>query len=155
VIIPMNQAQMDVLATEIWGAHYDRAAATLPQGTHAPLFTITGGRIVVNMLLGEVSTVIGGANATKLSSYPTGGSAVDLCTTTDINGLEVGGKVVLPGTASTALTTANAGAIIAQPIAVVVAVGAIHLDCAGSVTGSMKWSLWWHPLDDGAVVTVV
>ena len=39
----------------------------------------------------------------------------------------------------------------ARPL--VVNVGTIDLDCAASNTGSVKWSIWYVPLDDGAVVT--
>jgi hypothetical protein len=34
----------------------------------------------------------------------------------------------------------------------VVAAGTIDLDCAASNTGSVKWSIWYVPLDDGAYV---
>lgn len=154
MIIPLAQSQLDMLGTMLWGAHYDRPATALPQGTHAALFTVTGGRVLVNMLLGQVTSIIGGANATKLTSYPLGGSPVDLCTTVDINGLEVGGKVIVPGIAASALVKANAGAITAPSTSITVAEGAIHLDCAGSVTGAMQWSIWWTPFDDGAQLAV-
>src|SRR5712692_8741697 len=125
----LNQSQMDVLATDIWGARLDRATATLPQSTAAAIFTITGGRVIVNMILGEVTTVIQAqVNNTKHKSVPTVGSTVDLCATVDINALEAGGKLVVPGIAATALTKANAGAIISQTTSVICAIGAIHLD---------------------------
>lgn len=151
----LNQSQIDVLATDLWGARLDRATATLPQSVAAAIFTITGGRVIINLILGEVTTIIQAqANNTKLKSVPTAGSTVDLCATKDITGLEVGGKLVVPGTAATALTQANAGAIIAQTTSVVCAIGAIHLDCSASNTGAIKWSIWWTPFDDGALIVV-
>jgi hypothetical protein len=71
----------------------------------------------------------------------------------DITALEAGGLLVVNGVAATALTQANAGAIIAETVPVVVAAGAIHLDCAASNTGSVKWSIWYVPFDDGAYIT--
>jgi hypothetical protein len=150
--IPLAQPNLDMLGVLMWGAHLDRAPATLPQGTHTALFTITGGRVTINMLMGQVTTIIGGPNATKLTAYPSIGSPVDLCAAVDINALEVGGKLIVPGVSATALTKANAGAIISTTTPFVVEPGAIHLDCAGSVTGSVQWAIWWHPFDDGALL---
>jgi len=149
----LNQSQIDVLLTDIWGARLDRATATLPQSTAAAIFTISGGRVIVNLLIGQVTTVIQTqANNTKLKVVPTVGSTVDLCAVLDITALEVGAKLVLNGTAATALVKANAGAIIATTTAVICDPGTIQLDCAASNTGSIKWSILWHPLDDGALI---
>jgi len=149
----LNQSQVDVLATDLWGARVDRATAALPATTHSAIFTITGGRVIVNMILGEVTVAVQAqANNTKVTSYPTVGSAVDLCSVTDINGLEVGGKLLVPGIAATALTKANAGAVIAPAGSFVIAIGAIHLDCAATNTGSIKWTCFWTPFDDGALL---
>ena len=86
--MPTTQpAQNDISPLFIWGTRVDRATATLPQTTNAPIFTIAGGRVTVYLLVGEVTTIIQAqANATKLTAVPTAGSAVDLCATVDING---------------------------------------------------------------------
>jgi hypothetical protein len=149
----LNQSQVDVLATDIWGQRVDRATATLPQTAAGTIFTITGGRVVINMLLGEVTTVIQTqTNNTKLKVAPTVGSTVDLCATKDITALEARGLLVLDGVAATALLQANAGAIRCPTTSVVIPIGALQLDCGASNTGSIKWSIWWHPFDDGALL---
>lgn len=151
--VNLNQSQIEALSQFHFGIRVDRATATLPQSVAAAIFTVTGGRVIVNMILGEVTTIVQAqTNNAKVKAVPTAGSTVDLCATKDITGLEVGGKLVVNGTAATALTQANAGAIIAQTVPVVVAAGAIHLDCSASNTGSMKWSIWFVPFDDGAFV---
>lgn len=48
---------------------------------------------------------------------------------------------------------ANAGATVLPRNPVVVPAGTIDLDCAASNTGSVKWSLFYWPLDPGAYVT--
>lgn len=150
---PLNQSQIDVLTTEIWGGRVDRATATLPQTAAGTLFTITGGRVLINMILGEVTTIIQAqANNTKLKVVPTVGSTVDLCAVKDITGLEARGFLLLDGVAATALAQANAGAIRTPTTSVVVPIGALQLDCAASNTGSIKWSCWWTPCDDGALL---
>lgn len=148
-----NQSIRDASALLRLGVRVDRATATLPQTVAAAIFTVTGGRVLVTMILGEVTVVIQTqANNTKIKSVPTAGSTVDLCAVKDITALEVGGKLVVPGVAATALTQANAGAIIAETTPVVVAAGSISLDCAASNTGSIKWSVWYCPIDDGAFI---
>lgn len=148
-----NQSQRDAAAMFRLGARVDRATATLPQTAAGTIFTISGGRVMIAMILGEVTTVIQTqANNTKVKLVPTAGSTVDLCAVKDITALEVGGKLVVPGVAATALTQANAGAIIAQTTPVVCAIGNLQLDCAASNTGSIKWSLWYVPVDDGALI---
>jgi hypothetical protein len=148
-----NQSQRDAAAMFRLGARVDRATATLPQTAHAAIFTVTGGRVLIAQILGEATVIFQTQiNNTKLTSYPTTGTAVDLCAVKDTSALEVGGKLIVPGVAATALTQSVAGAIIAETTPVIVAIGAIHLDCAASSTGSAKWSLWYVPVDDGALV---
>jgi hypothetical protein len=149
----LNQSQIDILLTDLWGARLDRATATLPQSAAAAIFTVSAGRVVVNMLIGQVTTIIQAqACNVKLKVVPTAGSTVDLCAVVDINALEVGGKLVVPGVAATALTKANAGAIIVTSTGFICDPGTIQLDCSASNTGSIKWSILWHPLDDGALI---
>lgn len=148
-----NSSQRDASAIFRLGARVDRATATLPQTAHAAIFTITGGRVLISLILGEATVIFQTqVNNTKVTSYPTTGSAVDLCAVKDTSALEVGGKLIVPGVAATALTQANAGAIIAETTPVICAIGAIHLDCAASSTGSAKWSVWYSPIDDGALI---
>lgn len=147
------QSQLDVLTVEIWGARLDRAAALLPQTTNTPYFTVSGGRVIVNMLLGQVTVVlVAGTNNAKWIAVPTTGSNVDLCATVDTASLEVGGKLVVPGVAATAMTKANAGAIIAASNSIIVDPGTLNFSCDASKAGQIKWSIFWTPFDDGAFI---
>lgn len=135
------------------GLKVARATATLPQSTTGNIFTITGGRIIVQGLVGTVTTIVQNqANNTKITSAATTGSAVDLCTVTDIANLEVGGQLALPAAVGSALVKANAGACAIANPQLVLPVGSIVLNCAASNTGSVKWDLIYVPLDDGAQV---
>src|SRR2546423_4097583 len=154
--LPLVQSQIDVLSLWQWGVRIDRATAALPQTTNAPIFTIAGGRVFVRMLVGEVTTIIQAqANNTKLTAVPTVGTSLDVCAVVDITALEVGGKLVPTGTLATALGKTVAGAALLMATPLVVAVGTLNLNCAASSTGNVKWSIWYSPLDDGAVVTAV
>jgi hypothetical protein len=137
-----------------FGAKVDRATAALPQTTQSALFTVTGGRVLVTNIVGEVTTAIQNqANNTKLVANPTTGTDVDLCAVLNIAADEVGCLYGITGLFSDAMVGANAGATVVPRNPVVVPVGTIDLNCAASNTGSVKWSITYIPLDDGAAVT--
>lgn len=148
VLIQGSQLRMIGLGTKV-----DRATAALPQTTTGNLFTVTGGRILLTSIVGEVTTVIQTqANNTKLVSTPTTGTAVDICAVLDISADEVGCLYGITGVFSDAMVGSNAGATTVQQRATVIPVGNIKLSCAASNTGSVKWSMTYIPLDDGASV---
>lgn len=135
------------------GRKVDRAAATLPQTATGSLFNVTGGRILVTSLTGEVTVAIGAtATTAAITSTPTVGTAVTVATATAITSKEVGSLITLAGTVGTALNVQNAGAGAMPASGVVIPVGAIGLTTNANDTGSIKWSLTYVPLDDGASV---
>ena len=148
----VNNSQLRQIAL---GRQVLRATSALPQTGDLTLFTVTGGRIIVTSMVGEVTTVVQAqANALKLKSVPTTGTTKDISGTLDINGFEVGALVSLDGTAlSTALSGTNAGAALACTRGgIVIPIGAIKANAAASSTGAMKWALTYIPYDDAATV---
>lgn len=125
--------------------HASRATAVPVTGS---LFTISGGRVMVTELVGTVTTVIQTqADATKLVFNPTAtGASVDLCATLDITADAVNTFYGISGTLADAMTeglnekVAQAGGVLLSP-------GAIELACAATNTGSIKWDVWYVPLD--------
>lgn len=151
VLIQGNQ-----LRTLLYGTQVTRTTATLPQTTAGSLFAVTGGRILLTSIVGEVTTIIQNqANNTKLQSVPTTGTTVDICAVLDIANKEVGALFGITGLFSDALVGANAGATVVPRNAVVVPIGNIKLNCAASNTGSVKWAITYVPLDNGASVAAV
>lgn len=143
------------IRTSILGIKVDRTTSTLPASTDLSIFTVSGGRIIVTSILGEVTTIIQAqACALKLKSVPTTGTAKDISGTFDVNALEVGGLISLDGTAlSTALSGTNAGGALAgRGSGIFVPIGAIKYNTAATNTGSIKWSITYIPYDNGAVV---
>lgn len=133
-----------------------RATAALPQSAASALFTVSGGRVIVTSLIGEVTTVIQTqADATKLTFDPTdAGATQDLCAVLDITADAVGTMYSITGTPGTAMQDAlnflPSNKQLALPI--ILKPGSVLLDCAASNTGSVKWTLAYWPLDTGAVV---
>lgn len=142
------------------GTLVSRATAALPQTAAGNIFTVTGGRVLVTTIVGQVTTIIQNqANVTKLQAVPAVGSTVDLSATVDIANLEVGGLLglTIAQTAtpfSLALAKQLAGALpIDMGVGVIIATGAIALNCGASNTGSVKWDLTYWPFDTGASVS--
>lgn len=140
----------------------ERSAALPPQTADQALFRITGGKIRLTSILGEVTTAIGAvANATKLKHNPSGvGSDVDLCATLDINADAVGQVYSIVGVLATAMKSTTLWAVVpADNIpwpGVILGPGDIELDCAGSsVTGAIKWTITYELVDSGANVAVI
>lgn len=138
------------------GLHVARATAALPQTTDGALFTITGGRVLVTHLVGEVTTVIQTqANDTKLKFNPDAtGADTDICAALDITADAVGTLYSLTGDFSDAmkdgLLCLETDAQLERPLTL--SEGAIELDCAASNTGSVAWDIWYFPLDAGAAI---
>lgn len=146
--------QGDQLRTLLYGQKVDRATATLPQTATGALFNVTGGRILLKSIVGEVTTILGAtATNAKLVSTPTTGTAVDLCAVLAIASKEVGTLFGITGLFSDALVGANAGASVAPRNGVVIPIGSIGLNTSANNTGSVKWSITYVPLDNGATVT--
>jgi hypothetical protein len=140
---------------ETFGIKVSRPTANLPQTTAHALFTITGGRVFVPLILGEVTTIIQTqANNTKLTYDPVdAGATQDLCAVLSITAHAVGQIFSITGLATDAMRASlnyGRGGLITQPL--ILKAGNILLDCAASNTGQVKWDIWYLPLDDGAVV---
>ena len=139
----------------------EKATAALPQTTSGGLFRITGGKIRLLSIVGEVTTVIQTqANATKLTFDPAGtGSSIDLCATLDITADAVGTLYSITGTLATAMKSTSVWLIApADDIAgrgMVLAPGDILLDCAASSTGNVKWTINYELVDRGGNVATL
>ena len=134
------------------GIHVVKAAATLPATTTQTIFTVAGGRCLVSLLLGEVTTIVQAqANNLKVTSAPTTGTAVDLASNLDINADEAGTLYLVEGD-GTALVGANAGAALSGigRSMFIVPIGVIRIETSATNTGATKWDLWYLPLDEGA-----
>jgi len=153
-----TQRDNDQVARAAFGWRVDRAAAVVPTVAQSPqtIFTITGGRILLRALVGEITTVFSGTVYTlKVTSSPAAnGSPVDLSTALTMTSFTLGAHVTLGATVGAALSHDNAGnATLLLPVpALLLPAGAITLTGSATQTGAMKWSLHYVALDSGAQV---
>lgn len=138
----------------ILGAIIERDESPIPQSTSGAIFNITGGRVAITQIVGEVTTQIENqACNAKLIANPDTGSSVDICANLNIQAKEVGCLFGITGTNTDAMIGINAGALPCQIRPVIVNVGTIDLNCSASNTGKIKWSCTWVPWDDFATIT--
>jgi len=136
------------------GLRVDRATANL--ATTVPIFHVYEGRVALTLILGEVTTLLETKTSnTKLVLDPTTGTTTDLCATADFSALEAGTLITICGTPGTAIQTGSSGSVRGQDSPVVLAIGDIEPAMSATLTGSIKWSLWYVPLDEGAYVEAV
>jgi len=135
------------------GIRVDRATATLPQTTASAIFNIVGGRVAMMGILGEVTVILGAVGNLSLESNPTTGTTAALCAVVASAANEVGTLLSIDGTKATAMLCVDAGGTAMQSKPVALPVGTLDLRASASSTGSIKWSIWYLPIDEGAYVT--
>jgi hypothetical protein len=160
--MPVNPASQDAQVYEALalGFRVDRAAETLPQGATGDLFTITGGRILLTSIVGEVTVQIGTTNLNVVSTK-SGGSEVALSAATTCDADAVGTLYGITGVAADVMSAQKVGGTEVpnvtflngiQARGIVLPAGAIQLKASASVAGETKWQIHYIPLDDGATV---
>lgn len=143
------------LAAIALGTRVESGIKTVPQNALDALFTITGGKVAVMGVIGEVTTVIGGTTpSAKLVANPTVGADTDIVTAVAVTADPVG---TLYGVATVggALQVLESAAPLNQT-PFVLKPGTLDLQVsAADATGAIKWSLFYVPVDDGASVAAV
>jgi len=158
--MPLNYgaSERQELADLLLGCRVDRAAALPTTGTTA-LFTITGGRVLLVNFLGESTFLNNGSLTIRIQALTTDVTAVQTFMTTaatDANTDPAGTFYTLPAAAGSALvkSTNNSAAVSNTQLGWVLKTGALNGIFVGTPgTGTIKWSAWYIPLDDGAYVT--
>ncbi len=144
------------------GIRIERAAAAvaITVSPGAPCFTIAGGFVLIKALIGICTVAFGGANTLSFELNPTDASGANtaICGATDIGTAATAGDVcVVVGAPGTGILGGHVpvnviGSTIGQGIAC--APGALGL-VATAANGTMRWILWYLPIDVGATVVAV
>ena len=135
--------------------HVVRPALAFPQTTNEQLFRVYGGKILVLLLMGTVTTVVAATDPQlSIDGYALNaagavvGSVKAIAATADTKDAEVGGIWVVEGDGSAfILATAGAAYIGSQNGKWIMPQGEIVLVAAASQTGAAKWDLFYQPLD--------
>jgi hypothetical protein len=132
-----------------------RATAVLPASALGNIFTVSGGRVLVIGVVGEVTTAIQNQACTvSIGTAPTvgTGAASALGTASSIVAAPIGTHIMsAPGGAAVVDLTTQAGVLIPSA-GFLVDIGAITITTSATNTGSVKWDLIYVPFDVGASV---
>jgi hypothetical protein len=161
--MPINPGSQDAQVYEalVLGFRVDRATATLPQGATGDLFTVSGGRILLRSIVGEVTVTIGTTNLNVVFTK-SGGSEVALSAATTCDSDAVGTLYGITGVAADVMSAQAKGGTEVPNVTflnglqngLVLPAGALQLKASASVVGETKWQVHYVPLDDGATVEV-
>jgi len=134
------------------GQTVERAAATMTGVTYS-LFTVSGGRILVTQILGEVEVSPVGAVTISLQADPTDGTTRAMCAGLLVTAYAIGDLLGITGVNTDAMIPpAASGVVEAQTMGVIIQEGTIDLLNDILDAGSIKWTLKWVPIDEGASV---
>lgn len=138
----------------IQGRRVDRATADVVTGAAVPIFTVSGGRVLLKLIVGEVTTQIGaGATNAKFQFNPTTGTTNDMCANLDIDADEVGALYTIDGTPATAMLRSESGAVRnMQNDGIVLSPGDIEFITSANRASSIKFQARYIPLDSGAAM---
>lgn len=137
----------------IYGTKVDQPAKTVPQNALSALFTVSGGRVIVSGIIGEVTTVIAGTTpSAKLVANPTVGADSDIVTAVAITADPVGNLYGVSTVGGALGVLESVAPMNQEPFVLKAGTLDLHVSAADA-TGAIKWTLFYVPLDDGASVT--
>jgi len=137
------------------GQRVDRDLAIFTGTSSTPIFTIAGGRVRVTQILGEITTGASNTTNIQLQSNPTTGTTAVCSLVLAAGALEVGTLLGITGVVGDAMYGVSAGLATGQKQDIILPAGALELTVSASgVTISIKWSVFYTPIDDGATIVV-
>src|SRR5687768_13691609 len=139
------------LRTVLLGNRVEKATGTLAAATTA-LFNVTGGKVLITSIVGEVTTAITVANSYKLQANPTTGTTSDIVAATDIGTTDTpaGNLLGFTGVKTDSIIT-GPGRCQTLTSPMVLNTGTIE-HVSGGTDGAITWVLTYVPLDNGAAV---
>ncbi len=137
------------------GYKLDRDTATLPQTTSAPIYNIHTGLVKMTLIIGYITTILGAVGNMSLEENPTVGTLEVLCAVVAAGTYAQDDQVGISGVPANAMLPAATGGIPGMTTdGVVLRPGTLDLRLSGSSTGSIRWTVFYLPLEDGAYMSV-
>jgi len=150
-----NQSEVTALGDIAGGLKVERAAAMVTAAS-VEIFTVIGGRIVLRELVGEVVVEMAAeACAIHIDAECAVGGATAMCVDglLDLTGQAVGVKILLPATAAVLMVISTGTSALSVTPRWIIPAGTINLHGSTAPSaGTIKWTLQYVPLDNGAYV---
>lgn len=140
------------LAAIALGTRVQSGPKTVPQNGLGALFTVSGGKVAILGIVGEVTTVIGGTTpSAKLVANPTVGTDTDIVTAVAITSDPVGNLYGVATVGGALAVLESAAPLNQTPFVVKPGTLDLHVSAADA-TGAIAWTVFYLPVDDGASV---
>jgi len=152
---PPTKAEMDSAIASAGILKRTVAGKAITSITTQNLFTISGGPITLIGFAGLITTGLEAAtNVSNIQFTPTGGAAIDLCNTLELNGAAIRKFLTITGTKADAMALSTDEGIVVANLAspLVLSPGVISLTCAATTTGAITWYMVYEPMDPTATV---
>jgi len=145
------------LRTAKLGIRLARDTATLPQTTAAAIFNIVGGNVLMTLIIGHITTILGAVGNMSLEENPTVGTTEVLCAVIAAGTFAQDDLVGISGVPAAAMLpdsglTGGIPGMTTQ--GVVLRVGTLDLRLSASSTGSIQWTVYYIPLEPASYMSV-
>ena len=154
----LKQNQLNPLNTAILRTWFhSRTASYSPTAATVEKFTVTGGKVLVHLMLGTVDTTLETTSSNvSVVTNPTTGTSDDIATTADASAVAAGNMILIEGDGTAAIVAAGVSIFpLGAPTPWIARVGGIEVIHSAAMTGTLHWDLWWEPLDENASVVGV
>ena len=134
-----------------------RPTATLPQTAAAAIFNINVGIVKMTLIIGRITTVLGAVGNMSLEENPTVGTTEVLCAVIAAGAFAQDDLVGISGVPAEAMlpdSGATGGIPGMTTDGVMLRVGTLDLRLSASSTGSIEWTVFYIPMEDGAYMSV-
>ena len=153
-IVKNRQTPYRVGSPVIRDWRHSRCAAYSPTAATVAKFTVSGGAILVHLMYGTIVTTLEAtASNVSVTLNPTTGTTGTVASTAEGNGLVAGDHILIEGDGTAAIVAgATKWFTLGGPAAFIADAGAIEVIHAAAQTGTLRWDLFWEPLDEEARV---
>lgn len=143
------------LRTQKLGIRLHRDAATLPQTAAAAIFNIVGGNVLMTLIIGHITIILGAVGNMSLEENPTVGTTEVLCAVVAAGTYAADDNVGITGVPANAMVPVATGGIPGMSTqGVILRVGTLDLRLSASSTGEIEWTVFYKPLEVNSRMTV-
>jgi len=132
-----------------------RPTATLPQTAATAIFNIVGGNVLMTLIIGRITTLLGAVGNMSLEETPTVGTTEVIAAATAVGTYAQDDLIGITGVpAGTMVPQATGGMPGMTTQGVILRVGTLDLRLSASSTGSIEWTVFYIPLEVGSYMSV-
>ena len=143
------------LRTAKLGIRLLRPATDLPQTDAAPIFNIVGGKVLMTLLIGHITTVLATVGNISFEENPTNGTMETISGVTAVGTYAQDNLIGITGVpAGTPVPAAGGGIPGMTTQGVVLRIGTLEQRLSLSDTGQIEYTVFYIPLEVGSYMSI-